>query len=161
MLQFAPDPPDPVHAGEGLELVEQVITCAVGSQYYGVDIRAVREIIGWTGATRLPHAPAFLRGVINRDGAILPVIDLRARFGLGLTEAGKTHIVMVVAVDNRLFGLLVDGVGDIMTLPVADVRAVAEMERPIDGRWLSGLALWSGGLLGLLALDRLFDSQPS
>ena len=77
---------------------------------------SVREIRGWTAATPLPRTPDFVRGVINLRGAVLPIIDLSARLGLGFTEPEARHVIIVCRINNQMVGLLVDAVSDILTV---------------------------------------------
>ena len=84
----------------------EFISFAIGDDQYGVDIMAVREIKGWTAITHLPRQPDYVRGVLNLRGVIVPIIDLRCRFGQGLTEATPMHIVIIVQIGARQVGLL-------------------------------------------------------
>lgn len=135
----------------------QYITFTIGAEEYGVDIMAVREIKGWSDTTHLPNSPPYVRGVINLRGIIVPIFDLRARFGLGATETTKTHVVIIVAVQSRTIGILVDSVSDILTVPAADIRSVPDMDRSIDDAFLDGLVAVSTRMVAIIALDRLFD----
>ena len=80
--------------------VEQYLTFQLAGQTYGVEILRVQEIKGWEKPTRLPHSPEHVQGVINLRGAVVPILDLRRRFGLGETEYGRTTVVIVVKVDG-------------------------------------------------------------
>src|SRR3974390_225137 len=84
----------------------EVISFSIGEEQSGVDIMAVREIKGWTEITHLPKQPDYVRGVLNLRGVMVPIIDLRCRFGQGTTEATPYHVVIVVQVEQRLIGLL-------------------------------------------------------
>src|ERR1700752_2922976 len=84
----------------------QLISFAIGDDQYGVDIMAVREIKGWTAITTLPRQPEYVRGVLNLRGVIVPIVDLRCRFGQGLTEATPMHIVIIVQIAAKPAGLL-------------------------------------------------------
>src|SRR5512146_2675058 len=84
----------------------QLISFAIGNEQYGVDIMAVREIKGWTEITPLPGQPDYVRGVLNLRGAIVPIVDLRCRFGDGVTQASPLHIVIIVHIRGALVGLL-------------------------------------------------------
>src|ERR1700743_1463898 len=97
----------------------QYITFRSGEQDFGADIMAIREIRGWTETTPLPHAPEYVRGVINLRGVVLPVIDLNARLGRGPTAADIKHVIVVVEAANRTIGLLVDAVSDILAVTSA------------------------------------------
>ncbi|NNU16314.1 chemotaxis protein CheW [Parvularcula sp. ZS-1/3] len=100
----------------------EVIAFKVHDDEYCVDIMSVREIRGWTPATRIPHAPPYVRGVINLRGAVLPIIDLAARFGFDTTETSERNVIIVAQIDGQLFGLLVDAVSDIMSITADDLQ---------------------------------------
>src|ERR1700722_7598625 len=84
----------------------EFISFAIGDEQYGVDIMAVRGIKEWSGVTHLPNQPDYMRGVLNLRGGMVPIIDLRCRFGQGLSDATPVHVVIVVQVDNKTVGLL-------------------------------------------------------
>lgn len=136
----------------------QLITFTIGEEEYGVDIMAVREIRAWTETTILPNTPKYVRGVINLRGTIVPIFDLRARFGMGETDPTKTHVVIVVGVNGRTIGILVDTVSDILTVAEQEVRAVPEMELTVDGAFLNGLITVQDRMVALIQLDRLFEA---
>jgi purine-binding chemotaxis protein CheW len=124
---------------------------------YGIEITKVREIKGWSEPTQLPNAPHAMRGVLNLRGVIVPIYDLRARFGLGETDAREDHVVIIVALAERLIGVLVDAVSDILTLAPGDVLPVPELDAGLDQRFLSGLVSRDDHLVALLQLEQLFD----
>lgn len=136
----------------------QFISFRIGEEEYGVDIMAVREIKGWTSVTKLPNTPDFVRGVLNLRGVIVPIFDLRCRFGMGETEATKLHVVIIVAVRDRTIGILVDAVSDILTAGSEQIRPVPEMDRDRQERFLSGLITVEERMVALIALEELFDS---
>ena len=135
--------------------LQQFVSFIVGEQHYCVDIMAVREIKAWTGTTRLPNTHAHIRGVINLRGTIVPVIDLRMRFGLGLTDPTPAHVVVIVAVGEAQCGLLVDGVFDIVSVPRKDIAAIPDMEGEERNPFFSGLITVQDNLMAALALDQL------
>src|SRR5215475_15482288 len=92
----------------------ELISFRIGAQEFCVDIMAVREIRGWTQATPLPQAPNYVCGVINLRGAVLPIVDLSARLGLGVTQPDVRNVIIVVRIGPRLVGLLVDAVSEIL-----------------------------------------------
>jgi len=112
--------PDQARTG-GADPVE-LLTFTMGDQYYAVDIMLVREIRGWTRPTPLPHAPDYMRGVINLRGTVLPILDLGARLNGVRTEASARNVIIVVEVSGQIAGLLVDAVSDILTLDRADMQ---------------------------------------
>lgn len=135
----------------------QFIAFKIGKEEYGVDIMAVREIKGWIPATRLPNAPHYVRGVINLRGLMVPIFDLRARFGGGETEITRTHVVIIVKVEERVFGVLVDAVSDILSISEEQIKPAPEMDRTVDSGYLRGLVTINERMVALLVLDRLFS----
>src|SRR5262250_1198949 len=105
--------------GPGASGLVQFISFAIGDDQYGVDIMAVREIKEWTEITHLPKQPEYVRGVLNLRGVIVPIIDLRCRFGQGLTEATPLHVIIIVQIEHQLVGLLADRVSDIISIDTA------------------------------------------
>src|SRR3569833_240787 len=104
----------------------QLIAFSIGEQTYGVEITTVREIRAWNGATPLPNTREYVRGVINLRGTIVPIFDLRARFGEGQTSPTKNHVVVVMSVGDKWVGILVDAVSDILTVSKDDIHPVPE-----------------------------------
>ncbi len=137
----------------------QFITFRIGKEEYGVDIMAVREIKGWAPATRLPNSPHYVRGVMNLRGLMVPIYDLRARFGGGETEITRTHVIIIVKVGDRVFGVLVDGVSDILTIPEDEIKPAPEMDATVDNAYLRGLVTIKDRMVALLVLDKLFTSS--
>ncbi|MGI9503306.1 MAG: chemotaxis protein CheW [Geminicoccaceae bacterium] len=141
----------------------QYVTFAIDDRSYGVEITKVREIKGWSEPTELPNGPHAMRGVLNLRGVIVPVFDLRARFGQGETEAREEHVIIIVTLGARVIGVLVDAVSDILTLEPGEVLPVPTMDSGTNQRFLSGLVSRNDGLVALLKLEELFsiDDIPS
>ena len=135
--------------------MRQFVSFVVGEQNYCVDIMAVREIKAWTGITALPNSPAHIRGVINLRGAIVPVIDLRKRFGQEFTEPTPSHVIVIVAVGDIQNGLLVDGVSDIVTVNRKDIAPIPNMEGEDKNPYFQGLITSQENLVAVIALDQL------
>jgi purine-binding chemotaxis protein CheW len=135
------------------------ISFSIGEEQYGVDIMAVREIKGWTEITHLPKQPEYVRGVLNLRGVMVPIIDLRCRFGLGKTEATALHIVIVVQVEARLIGLLADRVLDILSFEATLVQPVPQIARSSRIDFLSGLVTVDGTMIALVDLPNLLSEQ--
>jgi purine-binding chemotaxis protein CheW len=143
---------------EGAEETEY-ISFAIGSDQYGVDIMSVREIKEWSSVTHLPKQPEYVRGVLNLRGVVVPVIDLRCRFGQGLTECSPTHIIIIVQVDGRQVGLLADRVLDIVSFDSTQMQPVPEIARSSRARFLYGLATVEGSMIALIDLGRLLAAD--
>jgi purine-binding chemotaxis protein CheW len=137
----------------------QFISFAIGDDQYGVDIMAVREIKGWSEITHLPKQPDYVRGVLNLRGVIVPIIDLRCRFGQGLTEATPLHIVIIVQIGSRPVGLLADRVLDIVSLDASQIQPVPRIARGGRVDFLSGLVTVEGAMIALIDLSNLLMQQ--
>ncbi len=151
--------PEPVeHGGRpASEATQQMVAFTLGELSYCVDIMSVREIRAWSDTTDLPNTADFVCGVINLRGAVIPIIDLRKRFGQGETDPTKTHVVVIVAIDDKLNGLLVDAVTDILTIRTDNVQAIPETDGETQNPYLDGLIRQGDGMVALIALDRLLD----
>jgi purine-binding chemotaxis protein CheW len=136
---------------------KQFITFTIDAEEYGIDIMVVREIKGWALTTMIPNAPAHVRGVINLRGIIVPIFDLRARFGMGLTVPTSMHVVIIVASGTRTIGLLVDTVSDIISVDPKAIRPVPEMGMPSEEQFLEGLVAMDNRMVTLVSLAGLFD----
>lgn len=141
---------------QGAARYKQYVTFLVGDRAYGVDIVLVREIKQWTPTTALPNQPHYMRGVLNLRGTIVPVHDLRARFGGNLTEATETHVVVIVWIGEQTVGVLVDAVSDIITVSSDDIRPVPPSEADLDQSAIGGLVNAESGMVALLELKVLF-----
>jgi purine-binding chemotaxis protein CheW len=139
----------------------ELISFEIGGQEFCIDISVVREIRGWTAVTTMPQTPDYIRGVINLRGTVMPVLDLRNRLGLGRTEPSSRHVIVVVQVDSRMVGLLVDAVQETFMVDGALLQAPPAMDTvgdlfvdaiiPLEGRMLSRLVV--GALMpGVAAL---------
>jgi purine-binding chemotaxis protein CheW len=136
----------------------QFVSFAVGNEQYGVDIMAVREIKGWSEITHLPRLPEHVRGVLNLRGAIVPIVDLRCRFGQGLTETTPLHIVIIVQIGDRQVGLIGDRVLDIVSIEMAEVQPVPRAAQGAAA-FLAGLATHDGTMMALIDIPGLLSEQ--
>lgn len=140
------------------DMRRQFITFRSDRQEFGVDIMMVREIRGWTETTPLPNSPDYVRGVINLRGVVLPVIDLRARLGLGMTEANVKHVIIVVKAEDRTIGLLVDAVSDILTAKAEEIQATPELARDAQSQFVEGIAALEKRMVTILNMVQLMTS---
>ena len=111
------------HMSAGADGTVEILSFRLAGQEYAIDIMQVREIRGWSRATPLPHAPAYMRGVINLRGTVLPVIDLAERLGLAPLAAGDRAVVIVIEDKGQVTGLLVEAVSDILIVDAGDLQA--------------------------------------
>lgn len=136
----------------------QYITFLATGQEFGADIMTIREIRGWTDTTALPHVPDYVRGVINLRGMVLPVIDLKARLGLGMTEATQKHVIIVVNDGACTIGILVDAVSDILTVSESEIQPVPEMMQESHNDYVRGIAVLDGRMVTLIDMTKLAAS---
>jgi purine-binding chemotaxis protein CheW len=144
-------------AAQGAAETTQFVTFAIGDDEYGVDIMAVREIKGWTEVTHLPRQPDYVRGVLNLRGVMVPIIDLRCRFGQGLTEATPIHIAIIVEIEGAQVGLLADRVLDIVSVDPNEVQPVPQVIQGTRIEFLSGLVTIEGAMIALIDLPHLLS----
>jgi purine-binding chemotaxis protein CheW len=147
--------------GPGTTGLTQFISFAIGEDQYGVDIMAVREIKGWSQITQLPRQPDYMRGVLNLRGIMVPIIDLRCRFGQGVTEATALHIVIVVQIGARHVGLLADRVLDIVGFNASQIQPVPRVAQASNVDFLSGLVTIESGMIALIDLPHLLSVSIS
>jgi purine-binding chemotaxis protein CheW len=137
----------------------QYITFMANDQEFASPIMSIREIRGWSDTTPLPNVPEYVRGVINLRGTVLPVIDLKARLGLGLTEATPKNVIIVINTANRQTGLLVDAVSDIIYVRSDEVQPPPEMmEDDASNRFVEGIAVRDGRMVTLLGIAKLTET---
>jgi len=144
------------HANAGQ--LRELISFRIGEQEFCVDIMSVREIRGWTVATPLPRTPDFVRGVINLRGAVLPIIDLSARLGLGATEPEARHVIIVCRIANQMVGLLVDAVSDILTVTDDLVQPTPDVGCEQVRHFVKGIMAVDGRMISLISLDRVLPA---
>jgi len=137
----------------------QQLTFTLAGEEYGVDILAVREIRGWSRVTRIPQTPDYLLGVLNLRGAIVPIMDLRLRFGLERESYGDNTVMIIVAVEDRLFGIVVDAVSDVVDIDPAAVKPVPDMGVVVDTRYLKGLATHVERMVMMLDVEKLMRPE--
>ncbi|MEL6498704.1 MAG: chemotaxis protein CheW [Planctomycetota bacterium] len=142
------------HAGEQLQLV----TFEVSSEEFAVDILAVQEINRMLELTRVPASPPAVEGVINLRGKIIPVLDLRKRFGMHATDKTDQMRIIVVEVHNRVIGFIVDRVHEVLRIGSSIVEPAPAMVCSIDSDFIAGVGKLEDRLLILLDLEKLFDA---
>jgi purine-binding chemotaxis protein CheW len=137
----------------------ELIAFRIGDQEFCVDIMAVREIRGWTPATPMPHAPPYVLGIINLRGAVLPIIDLSARLGMDEAEPTARHVIIVAQVKNRVVGLLVEAVSDILTISDDNIQPVPEISSDLEKQYARGILAIDKQMICLIDLEALFADK--
>jgi purine-binding chemotaxis protein CheW len=141
----------------------QVLTFVLGGETYGVDILRVQEIRGWSAVTKIPQSPPHVLGVLNLRGAIVPIVDLRTRFELERVEYTPVTVIIVLAVmsaaGRRDFGVVVDGVSDVVDVNASDVRSPPEIGAAGATSYIRGLVTIAERMVVLLDIDRLIGEE--
>lgn len=158
---------DAAPSSSPVELIaaRQYLCLAVGKETYAVGIDMVREILEVGRMTPLPLTPEFVRGVMNLRGAVVPVIDLKARFGAEQAVIGRRSSVVIVETDHKdqdgplVVGVLVDGVSEVLEIAEQDIEPVPALGTRIPREFLQGMAKAKGTLLSILDADRILARE--
>jgi purine-binding chemotaxis protein CheW len=133
----------------------QYLTFSLGQEEYGIEILRVQEIKGYSAVTPLPNLPSYIKGVMNLRGTVVPVVDLRAKFGMSDSEYTRFTVIIVVNVGQRVVGLIVDAVSDVLDVAASEVVPAPEMGAGVDTSFLTGMAKSEERLVSLLAIERV------
>lgn len=145
-------------ATETAEIAEKYLSFTLGAEQYGVGIQQVNEIIGLVPVTPVPRTPAFVKGIINLRGRVVPVIDLRTKFGMRAADAPNRCIV-ILSINDIEVGVIVDAVSDVLRIPTTDVSEVPQFGTDVDTRFLSGIGKHGEQIVLLLDADRLLSNR--
>jgi purine-binding chemotaxis protein CheW len=139
-------------------LAREYLTFRLGQEEYGIDILKVQEIRGYEDPTRIANAPHFLKGVVNLRGTIVPIVDLRMRFGCDAAEYNSFTVTIVLHIGQRTIGVVVDSVSDVMEIPAEAIRAAPEMSSAVDAVYIRGLAQMGERMVILLDIESMLLS---
>lgn len=144
-------------------LVEQYLTFELADEAYGVDILKVQEIRGWEAVREIPNTPSYIKGALNLRGSIVPIIDLRERFGMEKTEYSPVTVVIVLCVENSqgstVMGIVADAVSDVLDIAAPDIKETPKLGTKIDTRYMRGMYVGSKQMVMLLNVDELLDAE--
>jgi purine-binding chemotaxis protein CheW len=136
----------------------EYLAFTLGAEEYGIDILKVQEIRGYETVTRIANAPAFIKGVINLRGIIIPVVDMRIKFQLGQATYDQFTVVIILNIGGRVMGMVVDSVSDVTTLTPDQVKPAPEMGTTFGSEYLIGLGTLDERMLILIDIDKLMSS---
>lgn len=139
----------------------ELIIVEIAGQRFAIDIMSVREIRGWSASTRVPQAPPHVLGMINLRGSVLPVIDFSSRLGLGESEPNTASVVIVTEIGDRLVGLMVDAVCDILSLGEGMLQPAPDVGSPRVHEFVRGVITTHDGIVTLLSLDTVIPPGES
>ena len=145
--------------GDGAEDILQLVTFCIGEEEFGVDILIVSEIIRLVQITPVPHAPHFIKGVINLRGRVLPVVGLRMRFGMDEIEMTEKTRIIVMMWEHQLVGFLVDSVSEVLRIPSSTVEPTPPVVAGIGAEYIEGVGKMGERLLILLNMQSLMANS--
>lgn len=135
------------------------LTFVLNHEEYGLEILKVREIIGLMEITPVPQTPAFIKGIINLRGKVIPVIDLRLKFGMPEAEYTKETCIIVVNIDNRLMGIIVDTVSEVLDINAKDIEPAPSLGSSIKTDFILGMGKIKGKVKILLGIDKVLSLE--
>ena len=137
----------------------EFLSFTLGEEEYGIDIQKVQELRGYDAVTRIANAPAFIKGVVNLRGIIVPIIDMRVKLNLGDPSYDQFTVVIVLNIGGRVVGMVVDSVSDVITLTPEQIKDAPQMGSLLDTDYLIGLGTLNERMLILMDIDRLMSSE--
>lgn len=135
----------------------EYLTFRLDQEEYGIDILKVQEIRGYEPPTRIAHAPEFIKGVVNLRGTIIPIVDMRLKFNCSQAEYNSFTVVIILNLRNRVVGIVVDSVSDVMELSAESIRPAPDIESVIDNDCIMGLGSVGERMLILLDIEKLMS----
>lgn len=135
----------------------EYLTFRLDQEEYGIDILKVQEIRGYEPPTRIANAPNFIKGVVNLRGTIVPIVDMRLKFNCSKAEYDSFTVVIILNLRNRIVGIVVDSVSDVMELPANSLKAAPDIDSAIDSDAVMGLGSLGERMLILLDIEKLMS----
>lgn len=137
----------------------EFLTFTLGAEEYGMDILKVQEIRGYDAVTAIANTPTFIKGVINLRGIIVPIVDLRIKFNLGKVDYDQFTVVIILNLNHRVVGVVVDSVSDVLTLLPEQIKAAPSLSTSLDTRYIMGLGTVDQRMLILVDIEKLMSSR--
>ncbi|MEW6164169.1 MAG: chemotaxis protein CheW [Pseudomonadota bacterium] len=149
----------PATASDEGAYAQEFLTFTLGPEEYAIDILKVQEIRGYEQPTTIANTPPFIKGVINLRGIIVPIVDLRIKFGVGKAEYTVFTVVIILSISGRVVGIVVDGVSDVTTLKSEQIRPAPEFAATVDTRYINGLGTLGERMLIVVDIEKLMLSS--
>jgi purine-binding chemotaxis protein CheW len=137
----------------------ELLTFTLGSEEYGIDILKVQEIRGYDAVTTIANTPDFIKGVINLRGIIVPIVDMRIKFHLGNITYNELTVVIILNVANRVVGIVVDGVSDVIALTADQLKPAPEFSAALDTQYITGLGTVDDRMIIVMDIEKLMTSR--
>jgi purine-binding chemotaxis protein CheW len=143
---------------EAVGTLRELLVFTLGDEQYAIDILKVQEIRGYESVTRIAGAPAFIKGVVNLRGSIVPIVDMRLKFALGEASYTPFTVVIILNVLERTVGIVVDGVSDVIQLAPDAIREAPEFGAAVDTAYIEGLSQVGDSMVIVMDIERLMSS---
>jgi len=137
----------------------ELLTFKLGNEEYGIDILKVQEIRGYDAVTTIANSPAFIKGVVNLRGIIVPIIDMRIKFNLSSVTYNELTVVIILNVAKRVVGMVVDGVSDVIALSADQIKAAPEFSSSMDAQYITGLGTVDERMIIVIDIEKLMTSR--
>jgi purine-binding chemotaxis protein CheW len=137
----------------------EFLSFKIGDEEYGIDILKVQEIRGYEKPTRMANVPAFIKGVVNLRGIIVPIVDMRIKFNLSTVEYNEFTVVIILNVSGRVLGIVVDGVSDVTTLAPEQIKPAPDFASNVDTGYVIGLGTLEDRMLILMDIEKLMSGN--
>jgi len=151
--------PSQTHTSGTSISTNEFLTFTLGKEEYGIPILNVQEIRGYDAVTQLANMPEFIKGMVNLRGIIVPIVDMRIKFHLGHADYNELTVVIILNVANRVIGMVVDGVSDVITLSQDQIKPAPEFGSAIDTKYVMGIGTVDDRMLILVDIEKLMTSQ--
>jgi purine-binding chemotaxis protein CheW len=147
------------NSNEDSAFAQEYLTFTLGPEEYAIDILKVQEIRGYENPTTIANAPAFLKGVINLRGTIVPIVDMRIKFNVGKADYTPFTVVIILNIANRVVGIVVDSVSDVTMLRSDQIRPAPEFAATVDTKYINGLGTLGERMLIVVDIEKLMISS--
>ncbi len=137
----------------------EYLTFTLGREEYGIEILKVQEIRGYEAVTKIANAPDYIKGVVNLRGTIVPIVDMRIKFQLGEVEYNQFTVVIILTIGERVVGMVVDGVSDVITLSAEQTKPAPDFSTTFDFEYITGLGTVDERMLILVDIERLMSGS--
>ncbi len=140
---------------------DKFLTFSLGNEFYGIEIKYVTEIVGMQPITEVPELPAYIRGIINLRGKIIPVMDVRLRFKKPLREYNDRTCIIVVDIRDVAIGLIIDNISEVMSIPEGDIVPPPEVGKGLSNKFIKGIGKFGSDVKLILDCDKLLNEEET
>jgi purine-binding chemotaxis protein CheW len=137
----------------------QFVTFVIGSEEYGIEIKAVQEITAYRPLTHLPNTPSYVKGILNLRGNVIPIMDPRIKFGLPEVEHTKSSVIIIFKTQGRIIGMIVDKISDVITIEKKNIEETPDVSIDINTKFIDGIGKVADKFVIVLNIDKIFSKE--